>query len=75
MSKYFTTMTHHRFIIIITIKHQQSIKEKKEYEEKENYSNNGSDYDGSGAFSLLTIKCQARGKIRYCKGLGFKDRR
>ena len=35
MSKYFTTMTHHRFIIIITIKHQQSIKEKKEYEEKE----------------------------------------
>lgn len=32
MSKYFTTMTHHRFIIIITIKHQQA-KEKKEYEE------------------------------------------
>ena len=61
-------MTHHRFIIIITIKHQQSIKEKKEYEEKENYSNNGSDYDGSGVFSMFTIKCQARGKIRYCKG-------
>lgn len=32
MSKYFTTMTHHRLIIIITIKHQQA-KEKKEYEE------------------------------------------
>ena len=32
LSKYFTTMTHHRFIIIITIKHQQA-KEKKEYEE------------------------------------------
>jgi hypothetical protein len=60
-------MTHHRFIIIITIKHQQA-KEKKEYEEEKNYSNNGSDYDGSGAFSLLTIKCQARGEIRYCKG-------
>ena len=40
----------------------------KEYEEEKNYSNNGGDYDGSGAFSLLTIKCQARGKIRYCKG-------
>lgn len=33
LSKYFTTMTHHRFIIIITIKHQQA-KEKKEYEEE-----------------------------------------
>jgi hypothetical protein len=61
-------MTHHRFIIIITIKHQQAIKEKKEYEEEKNYSNNGGDHDGSGAFSLLTFKCQARGKIRYCKG-------
>lgn len=28
---------------------------------KKNYSNNGGDHDGSGAFSLLTIKCQARG--------------
>lgn len=46
-----------RFIIIITIKHQQSIKEKKEYEEEKNYSNNGGDHDGSGAFSLLTFKC------------------
>lgn len=53
LSKYFTTMTHHRFIIIITIKHQQA-KEKKEYEEEKNYSNNGSDYDGSGGFSACS---------------------
>ena len=33
LSKYFTIMTHHRFIIIMTIKHQQA-KEKKEYEEE-----------------------------------------
>ena len=59
-------MTHHRFIIIITIKHQQA-KEKKEYEEKENYSNNGSDYDGSGAFSLPQSNAKLEGKSGIVK--------
>ena len=66
MSKYFTTMTHHRFIIIITIKHQQA-KEKKECEEEKNYSNNGSDYDAAGLSACSQSNAGLEGKSGIVK--------